>query len=175
MRRSKNAAALRRLAARGDCGRSLAADGMARRLVLDGLTALDANGLASPALAVEWQSDSSDHRWQFRLRQGVHFHDGSPLNATAVVMALNTACSANCPWTAVRAVGSEVIFTERLADAEFARVARERCVSHRADAHGRRANAGQSHRYRAVSVHKFEQRRAHADRQRKLLAGTTVC
>jgi ABC-type transport system substrate-binding protein len=86
-------------------------DGMARRLVLDGLTALDANGLASPALAVEWQSDSSDHRWQFRLRQGVHFHDGSPLNATAVVMALNTACSANCPWTAVRAVGSEVIFT----------------------------------------------------------------
>ena len=65
-------------------------DGLARRLVLDGLTALDANGIVSPALAVEWQSDSNDHRWQFRLRQGVHFHDGSPLNATAVVMALNT-------------------------------------------------------------------------------------
>jgi MarR-like DNA-binding transcriptional regulator SgrR of sgrS sRNA len=41
----------------------------------------------------------------------VHFHDGSQLNAAAVVMALNTACSANCPWTAVRAVGSTVIFT----------------------------------------------------------------
>ncbi|MGA3131190.1 MAG: ABC transporter substrate-binding protein [Terracidiphilus sp.] len=86
-------------------------DGLARRLVLDGLTALDANGFVSPALAVEWQSDSSDHRWQFRLRQGVHFHDGSPLNSTAVVMALNTECTANCPWTAVRAVGSSVIFT----------------------------------------------------------------
>jgi MarR-like DNA-binding transcriptional regulator SgrR of sgrS sRNA len=86
-------------------------DGLARRLVLDGLTALDANGLVSPALAVEWQSDSNDHRWQFRLRQGVHFHDGSALNAQAVVMALNLACTANCPWTAVRAVGSAVIFT----------------------------------------------------------------
>jgi peptide/nickel transport system substrate-binding protein len=84
--------------------------GPARRLVLDGLTALDANGLVSPALAVEWQSDSGDHRWQFHLRPGVHFHDGSPLNAAAVVMALNTACPANCPWTAVRAVGSAVVF-----------------------------------------------------------------
>jgi len=86
-------------------------DGLARRLVLDGLTALDANGFVSPALAVEWQSDSNDHRWQFRLRQGVHFHDGSPLNAQAVVMALNTECTANCPWTAVYAVGPSVVFT----------------------------------------------------------------
>ena len=86
-------------------------DGLARRLVLDGLTALDANGLVSPALAVEWQPDSGDHRWQLRLRQGVHFHDGSPMNAAAVVMALNTACTANCPWTAVRAVGSTLVFT----------------------------------------------------------------
>jgi MarR-like DNA-binding transcriptional regulator SgrR of sgrS sRNA len=86
-------------------------DGLARRLVLDGLTALDANGFVSPALAVEWQSDGNDHRWQFRLRQGVHFHDGSPLNATAVAMALNSACTAKCPWTAVRAVGASVVFT----------------------------------------------------------------
>jgi peptide/nickel transport system substrate-binding protein len=86
-------------------------DGFARRLVLDGLTALDSNGLVSPALAVEWQSDNNDHRWQFRLRQGVHFHDGSPLNAESVAMALNVACTANCPWTAVRAVGPAVIFT----------------------------------------------------------------
>jgi peptide/nickel transport system substrate-binding protein len=84
---------------------------LARRLVLDGLTAPDANGVVSPALAVEWQSDGNDHRWQFRLRQGVHFHDGSPLSAAAVVMALNVACAANCPWTTVRAVNSAVIFT----------------------------------------------------------------
>ena len=86
-------------------------EGLARRLVLDSLTALDANGIVSSALAVDWQSDSNDHRWQFRLRQGVHFHDGSPLNAAAVVMALNVVCTANCPWTAVRAAGSAVIFT----------------------------------------------------------------
>ena len=86
-------------------------DGLARRLILDGLTALDANGFVSPSLATEWQSDVTDHRWQFRLRQGVHFHDGSELNADAVAMALNLACNANCPWTAVRAVGSFVVFT----------------------------------------------------------------
>jgi len=33
------------------------------------------------------------------------------MNAAAVVMALNTACTANCPWTAVRAVGSTLVFT----------------------------------------------------------------
>src|SRR5580704_4016740 len=54
--------------------------GPTRRLVLDGLTTLDANGMVSPALAVEWTSDASDHRWQFRLRGGVHFHDGSIFN-----------------------------------------------------------------------------------------------
>jgi MarR-like DNA-binding transcriptional regulator SgrR of sgrS sRNA len=86
-------------------------DGLARRLVLDGLTALDANGFVSPALAVEWQSDANGHRWQFRLRQGVHFHDGSPLDAQSVAMALNVACTANCPWSAVRAVGAYVVFT----------------------------------------------------------------
>lgn len=88
-----------------------APDALARRLVLDGLTVLDANGVVSPALAVEWTSDASGHRWELRLRQGVHFHDGSPLSAAAVAMALNTDCTASCPWTAVRAVGSAVIFT----------------------------------------------------------------
>lgn len=87
-------------------------DGLPRRLVFDGLTAIDANGALRPALAVEWDSDSSAHRWQFQLRPGVHFHDGSPLTAQAVVASLNAACNANCPWTSVRAVGSSyVVFT----------------------------------------------------------------
>ena len=34
---------------------------------------------AQPALAVRWASENSDHRWQFWLRPGVHFHDGTPL------------------------------------------------------------------------------------------------
>jgi MarR-like DNA-binding transcriptional regulator SgrR of sgrS sRNA len=85
-------------------------DGLARQLVFDGLTRLDTNGSVQPALAVEWQSQDSDHRWQFRLRPGVQFHDGSPLTSVAVVQSFNASC-ANCPWTAVRAVGSSVIFT----------------------------------------------------------------
>lgn len=86
-------------------------DVLARRLVFDGLTLLDANGQVQPALAVSWRSDDGDRRWEFRLRPGVHFHDGSPLTAEAAVMSLNLACTANCPWSAVRALGSSVIFT----------------------------------------------------------------
>ena len=86
-------------------------DGIARRLVFDGLTTLDARGTVQAALATGWESDNADHRWQFRLRPGVHFHDGSPLTSTAVMQALNLDCPANCPWAAVHAVGSMVVFT----------------------------------------------------------------
>jgi ABC-type dipeptide transport system, periplasmic component len=86
-------------------------DAIARRLVYEGLTTLDAGGGLKPALAVSWQSDDNSHRWQFRLRPGVRFHDGSALTATAVVQSLTLACATNCPWTAVRAVGSTVVFT----------------------------------------------------------------
>ncbi len=87
------------------------ADGLARRLILDGLTRLGNDGTVQPALAVDWQSDDAAHHWQFRLRSGVQFHDGSPLTAIVVVQSLNLSCNANCPWTTVRAVGSSVFFT----------------------------------------------------------------
>lgn len=86
-------------------------EGLARQLVLDGLTHFGSDGAVEPALATGWLSDDSVHRWEFRLRPGVQFHDGSPLNATAIVQSLNLSCNANCPWTAVRAVGSSVVFT----------------------------------------------------------------
>ena len=39
-----------------------------------------------PALAESWEQDAADPRkWRFRLRQGVQFHDGTPLTADAVV------------------------------------------------------------------------------------------
>jgi peptide/nickel transport system substrate-binding protein len=84
--------------------------GLARRLVLDGLTRVDSDGTARPALAIDWKTDNNDHRWQFRLRPGVHFHDGSPLTSVAVAASLNVDCPSACPWTAVRAVGSSVVF-----------------------------------------------------------------
>ncbi|HVC46353.1 MAG TPA: ABC transporter substrate-binding protein [Terracidiphilus sp.] len=86
-------------------------DGLARSLVLDGLTALSPAGEVRPALAVSWSSDDAAHRWQFRLRPGVHFQDGSPLTADAVVASLNLLCASECPWSAVHAVGPAVIFT----------------------------------------------------------------
>ena len=85
--------------------------GMARRLMLDGLTTLGPAGSIQPALATGWQSEDRDHRWQFSLRSGVTFQDGTPLTASSVVESLNRACNGNCPWSAVRAVGSLVIFT----------------------------------------------------------------
>lgn len=87
------------------------AEGLARRLVLDGLTSLSTSGDVEPALAVAWTSDSAAHRWQFQLRPGVHFQDGSPLTADAVVASLNLSCASGCPWSTVHAIGSSLVFT----------------------------------------------------------------
>jgi peptide/nickel transport system substrate-binding protein len=85
--------------------------GVARRLVYDGLTQFDSFGSLQSSLAVSWEQDNSYHRWQFRLRPGVRFHDGTALTSATVIASLNASCSAHCPWDAVKAVGSLVIFT----------------------------------------------------------------
>jgi peptide/nickel transport system substrate-binding protein len=83
----------------------------ARRLVFEGLTHVDSAGMIRPALAVSWKNEDADHRWQFQLRPGIHFHDSSPLTAAAVVSSLQESCSASCPWTAIRTVGTQITFT----------------------------------------------------------------
>ena len=85
--------------------------GIARRLIFDGLTRLGSDGTPVPALAIRWTSENSDHRWQFWLRPGVHFHNDSALTSSAAELSLNRSCGAFCPWTAVHAVGSSVVFT----------------------------------------------------------------
>lgn len=85
--------------------------GFARRLVYDGLTQLDASGAVRPALALTWEADNNTHRWQFRLRPGVHFQDGTLLTSTVAAASLAAACKDNCAWGAVRAVGQMVVFT----------------------------------------------------------------
>ena len=42
-----------------------------------------------PALAEAWESSADGLVWTFHLRQGVQFHDGTPLNAEAVVFSLS--------------------------------------------------------------------------------------
>lgn len=85
--------------------------GVARRLVYDGLTQLDASGALRPALAIAWEQDNNFHRWQFRLRPGVRFHDGTAFTSATVVSSLTASCGAKCPWDAVRAVGPLVVFS----------------------------------------------------------------
>jgi peptide/nickel transport system substrate-binding protein len=63
---------------------------MARTLSLigDTLVRLDAQDRPQPALAVAWQSDSTARHWQFTLRRGVRFHDGSAASPAAIAQIL---------------------------------------------------------------------------------------
>jgi peptide/nickel transport system substrate-binding protein len=53
-------------------------------LVFDGLTALDASGQVSPALALDWEVSEDGIIYEFHLRQGVTWHDGAPFTAADV-------------------------------------------------------------------------------------------
>ncbi len=63
---------------------------MARTLSLigDTLIKLDAQDRPQPSLAVAWQSDPSARHWQFTLRRGVKFHDGSTASPAAIAQIL---------------------------------------------------------------------------------------
>jgi peptide/nickel transport system substrate-binding protein len=85
-------------------------DGLAWRLVLDGLTAVDAGGVVQPALAIDWKEENNAHRWQFHLRPGAQFQDGTPVTSVAVVESLSASCRSKCPWSEIHALGSAVVF-----------------------------------------------------------------
>ncbi|WP_051717454.1 ABC transporter substrate-binding protein [Streptomyces sp. NRRL F-5727] len=57
------------------------------------LVRLDRDGDARPSLATEWRQQG--RTWTFTLREGVTFHDGSPLTAADVVRSLSTAATAS--------------------------------------------------------------------------------
>jgi peptide/nickel transport system substrate-binding protein len=92
-----------------------AADSLGRRLVFDSLTRIDASGAVQPALAVRWNVQNGEHRWQFWLRLGVDFHDGSSLTADRVQQSLERSCK-QCPWASVRTLGDSLVFTTALPD-----------------------------------------------------------
>ncbi len=54
------------------------------RQIFDTLTGLGPDGEAAPGLATGWRANSDATEWTFTLRQGVRFHDGTPLTASAV-------------------------------------------------------------------------------------------
>ncbi|MBZ5663082.1 MAG: hypothetical protein LAO30_00620 [Acidobacteriia bacterium] len=57
-------------------------------LIGDTLVKLDPLGRPQLALAVAWQSDPGARHWQFTVRRGVKFHDGSAASAAAVAQIL---------------------------------------------------------------------------------------
>jgi len=86
------------------------------RLMFDTLVTLDDRGRLKPALATSWQAGPGNQRWQFWLRRGVKFHDGSPLTAEAVAAALR---SANPDWN-VSPAGDSVVIERDTGDADLA-------------------------------------------------------
>jgi peptide/nickel transport system substrate-binding protein len=78
-------------------------------LVGDTLVRLDAQGRPQPALAVAWQNDPGNRHWQFSLRRGVKFHDGSPASPAAIAQILGALHSG---WSVRASVDSVSIDTE---------------------------------------------------------------
>ncbi|MET9828174.1 ABC transporter substrate-binding protein [Streptomyces sp. NPDC006385] len=65
---------------------------LSRLGVTEGLTALDANGAAAPALAASWRREN-DRTWLFTLREAT-FQDGTAVTPAAVATALTRAAQA---------------------------------------------------------------------------------
>ncbi|MFJ3244999.1 ABC transporter substrate-binding protein [Streptomyces sp. NPDC086782] len=77
---------------------------LSRLGVTEGLTRLDANGAAVPALAESWSSDKSGRSWVFTLRGDAKFQDGTDVTAEAVASALARAAEADPAPSAVSGV-----------------------------------------------------------------------
>ena len=58
--------------------------GEAVTLLFDNLTEFDPAGHLVPGLATSWYPSPSGLTWTFRLRHGVTFHDGAPLDVAAI-------------------------------------------------------------------------------------------
>ncbi|MGW5335374.1 ABC transporter substrate-binding protein [Streptomyces bauhiniae] len=67
---------------------------LSRLGVSEGLTRLDANGTAVPALAESWSSEQNGRSWLFTLRDA-KFQDGTEVTAKAVASALTHAAGAD--------------------------------------------------------------------------------
>ncbi|MBP6726718.1 MAG: ABC transporter substrate-binding protein [Thauera sp.] len=63
--------------------------------VLEGLVKIEENGETTPLLAASWQASADEREYTFRLRPGVRFHDGQPLDAAAVRFSFERAKAPN--------------------------------------------------------------------------------
>jgi len=87
--------------------RDLAANERLAGLVFDRLVVVDNYGRFVPQLATEWTHDAGFRHWQFTIRTGVKFSDGTLLTAGEVTHALGPLMPAG--WQ-VSASGNNVVF-----------------------------------------------------------------
>ena len=121
-------------------------DSFARRsiisLIFDTLVTTDEAGRPKPGLAESWQASKGNQQWQFRLRHGVKFHDGTPLTSETVAASLRVA---NHAWS-VRAEGDSVIIDRDQPNPEMlAEMALARNAIVKRDAEDRLSGTGPFH------------------------------
>lgn len=63
-------------------------DILSQSIVFDGLTRIDLDFKVTPGLAESWESNADGTVWEFRLRDGVEFHDGKTFTAADAVWTL---------------------------------------------------------------------------------------
>jgi MarR-like DNA-binding transcriptional regulator SgrR of sgrS sRNA len=83
-------------------------------LMFDTLVTSGDNGRAQSALATAWQTAGS-RRWQFRIRRGVKFHDGTPLTPDLAAASLR---AANPMWN-ISADADSLVIERDGAEAEL--------------------------------------------------------
>ena len=94
-----------------------------RNNVTETLVNLDpGTGEAVPSLATSW-SQIDDKTWEFKLREGVTFHDGTPFDANSVAQALTRAQNADLGCEVTTADLKDVKFTPTIVDPLTLRIA----------------------------------------------------
>src|SRR5690606_12972483 len=94
-------------------------EGRVASLMFSGLLALSADGSVVPDLAEEWRVLEGGRVYEFRLREGLTFHDGTPLVAADVERSfrrlLDPALGSPRAWVLSGLAGAEA-FAEGLTD-----------------------------------------------------------
>lgn len=84
----------------------------------ESLTRISQDVLVEPALAESWQQ-TEPTLWEFKIREGVKFQDGTELNAEAVAVALNHLIDADVP---ARAFSNKIVESVTASDAMTVRI-----------------------------------------------------
>ena len=92
--------------------------------VFEGLVKPDTEGRLQPCLAESWTIEANGLAYNFKLRNGVRFHDGSPFTAADVLFTLETAAAAGfAGFTQIEKIEAQgdyaVRVTLQYADPEF--------------------------------------------------------